>query len=299
MIARRLITRSAGVLAATALLFGGAAMTTSATAADYTMKIGLGTFKDVQHQWADWMKEAIEKRSNGRIDVKVFTRSQLGNITRMVEGVQLGTLESVVRTVGLDKNVIPVSIFPHSVAHYFAKQPIRRLSDFKGKKMRVNATPAERERMSRLGGTAVPMPLNEVVPALQRGMIDGTMSGTVVYVVFKFNQVAKTLTVTNDTLILSAGLVSKVWLNKLPADLQRIVIEEGNKLQARTTAFSDTSEMAMIEKWKKGGGELVTLPASDQKALLTMLKSVGEDVTKSSSSLNAFYRRVHETGKKY
>ena len=21
------------------------------------MKIGLGTFKDVQHQWADWMKE--------------------------------------------------------------------------------------------------------------------------------------------------------------------------------------------------------------------------------------------------
>ena len=323
------------VTAASLLMFAN-----MSSAADFTMKIGLGTYKDVQHQWADWMEEAIEKRSNGRIDVKVFTRSQLGNITRMVEGVQLGTLETVVapmdffvgidprfgvfsiptlfsskasaskalqdpalnaeiRKVGLKKNVIPVSIFPHSVAHYFAKQPIRRLSDFKGKKMRVNATPAERERMARLGGTAVPMPLGEVVPALQRGMIDGTMSGTVVYVVFKFNQVAKTLTVTNDTLILSAGLVSKVWLNKLPADLQNIVIEEGNKLQARTTAYSDTSEMAMIKRWKSDGGELVTLPDSDQKELLAKLKSVGEDVTKSSASLNAFYRRVYETGKKY
>ena len=98
---------------------------------------------------------------------------------------------------------------------------------------------------------------------------------------------------------MSPALVSKVWLNKLPADLQKIVIEEGNKLQARTTAFSDTSEMAMIKRWKSEGGELVTLPASDQKELLAKLKSVGEDVTKSSASLNAFYRRVFETGKKY
>ena len=54
-----------------------------------------------------------------------------------------------------------------------------RLSDFNGKKLRVNATAMEREKMRRLGATAVPMPLNEVMPSLQRGVIDGTMSGTV------------------------------------------------------------------------------------------------------------------------
>ena len=327
-------------LTAASALIAGAMAWHPASAAEFTMKIGLGTFKDVQHQWSDWMKEAIEARSKGRIEVKVFTRSQLGNITRMVEGVQLGTIESVVapmdffvgidpkfgvfsiptlfknkaaaakalqdpelnkeiRTIGLDKNVVPVSVFPHSTAHYFAKNPIRRLEDFKGKKMRVNATPAERERMRRLGGTAVPMPLSEVVPGLQRGVIDGTMSGTVVYVVFGFAKVAKTLPVTNDSLILSAGLVSRKWLAKLPADLQKIVIEEGNKLQARTTAFSDKSENFMINKWKSSGGELVELPAADQKILQSKLASVGEDVTKSNPSLNAFYKRVHATGKKY
>ena len=53
-----------------------------------------------------------------------------------------------------------------------------RLADFSGKKLRVNATAMEREEMRQLGATAVPMPLNEVLPSLQRGVIDGTMSAT-------------------------------------------------------------------------------------------------------------------------
>ena len=327
---------SAGAL----LLLGAAAATTTANAAEFTMKIGLGTFKDVQHQWSDWMKETIEAESNGRIEVQVFPKSQLGNINRMVEGVQLGTLEAVVapmdfyagidpkfgvfsipvlfkdktnaakalldsdlnkeiRTIGADKNVVTISVFPHSTAHYFGKKPIRRLDDFKGLKLRVNATAAEREKMSRFGATAVPMPLNEVVPGLQRGAIDGTMSGTVVYVVFKFNQVGTVLTQTNDTMILSAGLVSKIWLDKLPDDLQKVVLDAGIALQAKTTEFSDTSEQAMVEKWIAEGGELISLPDADLATVRSKLASVGEDVTKDDPALNAFYKKVQATAAKY
>jgi C4-dicarboxylate-binding protein DctP len=327
---------SAGAL----LLLEAAAATTSASAAEFTMKIGLGTFKDVQHQWSDWMKETIEAKSNGRIEVQVFPKSQLGNIFRMVEGVQLGTLEAVVapmdfyagidpkfgvfsipvlfkdktnaakslldadlnkeiRSIGADKNVVTVSVFPHSTAHYFSKKPIRRLADFKGLKLRVNATAAEREKMSRFGATAVPMPLNEVVPGLQRGTIDGTMSGTVVYVVFKFNQVGQVLTQTNDTMILSAGLVSKAWLDKLPADLQKVVLDAGIALQARTTEFSDTSEQAMVKRWIAEGGELISLPDTDLAKIRSSLASVGQDVTKDDPALNAFYKKVQSTAAKY
>ncbi len=338
MLAKRLLTRSAAVTAGA--MFVLSAATTMAAAQDFTMKIGLGTFKDVQHQWADWMEETIEANSNGRIDVQVFPRSQLGNIFRMVEGVQLGTLESLVapmdfyagidskfgvfsipvlfkdktnaskalldaelnkeiRAIGADKNVVTVSVFPHSTAHYFGKEPIRRLDDFKGLKLRVNATAAEREKMSRFGATAVPMPLNEVVPGLQRGTIDGTMSGTVVYVVFKFNQVGKVLTQTNDTMILSAGLVSKTWLDTLPADLQKVVLDAGVALQERTAQFSDTSEQAMVERWKAEGGELISLPDEDLSKIRSSLASVGEDVTKDDPALNAFYKRVRSTAAKY
>ena len=64
-------------------------------AADFTMKIGFGTMNDIQHQWANWYKEAIEARAKGRIEVQIFPRAQLGSIASQIEGLQLGTVEAV------------------------------------------------------------------------------------------------------------------------------------------------------------------------------------------------------------
>ena len=55
----------------------------------------------------------------------------------------------------------------------------------------------------------------------------------------------------------------------------------------------------MVERWKQNGGELVQLPQADQEKLRTLLASVGDEVTKGDPKLHAFYKRVHETGKKY
>ena len=268
-------------------------LASSAGAAEFTMKIGLATFKDVQHQWALWYKDAVEKRSGGRIAVKVFPKSQLGAVPRQIEGVQLGTqaafvapadffagidprfgafsipvlfkskahaskvlhdatLNKDILGLGANKGFEVVSVFTHSTAHYFGgKNPLRRLSDFKGKKLRVNATAAEREKMRRFGASAVPMPLGEVVPSMQRGVIDGTMSGAVVYVVFKFINLGTVLTRTDDTLIISTGAVSRAWLKRLPADLRHATIQHDQPAvgsprpsQAREETASEASEEA-------------------------------------------------------
>ena len=80
------------------------------------------------------------------------------------------------------------------------------------------------------------MPLSEVVPALDQGTIDGTISGLSVFVAFKMNDLLKTITVTNDTFINSIVVVSKVWLDTLPPDLQKVVIDSGAPVQAKTQA---------------------------------------------------------------
>ena len=76
------------------------------TAADFTMKIGFVTINDQNQQWANWYKEAVEKGSNGRIEVQIYPASQLGPVPRQIEGVQLGTIEAVLLPadffVGLD-----------------------------------------------------------------------------------------------------------------------------------------------------------------------------------------------------
>src|SRR5215210_255560 len=77
-----------------------------AAAADFTMKIGFVTINDQNQQWANWYKEAVEKGSNGRIEVQIFPASQLGPVPRQIEGITLGTIEAVLLPadffVGLD-----------------------------------------------------------------------------------------------------------------------------------------------------------------------------------------------------
>ena len=51
-----------------------------APAPQFTMKVGMATMNDIQHFWGTSFKEAIEARSKGRIEVKVFPRGQLGTI---------------------------------------------------------------------------------------------------------------------------------------------------------------------------------------------------------------------------
>ena len=135
-------------------------------------------------------------------------------------------------------------------------RPILKLADFSGKKLRVNATAMEREKMARLGATAVPMPLNEVLPSLQRGVIDGTMSGTSVFVSMKFNDVVKTITVTNDTMLVSLAVVSKVWLDKLPPDLRKIVIDHGKETQIKTNKWEQEFSKGLEKTWAEMGGQM-------------------------------------------
>jgi TRAP-type C4-dicarboxylate transport system substrate-binding protein len=324
------------ILAAAALaLVGGTAL-----AADFTMKIGFATMNDIQHQWANWYKEALEARSKGRIEVRLFPRGQLGPIASQIEGLQLGTVEAFttpadffagmdprfgtfsipllfkdaahaekvlldpamnneILALGADKNIQIVSVYTYAPAHYFGKQPLRRLDDFKGKKLRVNATAAERAKMRQFGASAVPMDLAEVVPGIQQGVIDGTMSATAVYVNLKFNDIAKVLTEVNDTMIVSVAAVSRPWLARLPADLRQAVIQEGANLQHRINEHSRVLDQSMVKRWRDAGGELVKLPEADQARVKQLLAGIGEEVTKDNAAANAFYKKLVATGQKY
>jgi TRAP-type C4-dicarboxylate transport system substrate-binding protein len=198
-----------------------------------------------------------------------------------------------------DKGLIGVNIAAQAESHYFAKNPIRRLADFQGKKLRVNATAAERARMQAFGATAVPMGLAEMITSLQSGVIDGTMSGISIYVNFNLQTVSKTITETNDTLLVSFGALSKSWLDTLPADLRKTVVDQARGLQAWAIKQSDDEKVALRQKWIDRGGEIITLPADDMAELQKRLKPIGADITKSDPALKAFYDRVLATAAKY
>jgi TRAP-type C4-dicarboxylate transport system substrate-binding protein len=303
------------------------------------MKFGTATFNDTQHQFIKFYKEALEKASKGRIEVGIYPRSELGPIPRMIDGLQLGTVEAFIAptdfyvgvdprfgvystpmlfkdkdhatrtvfdsslneyalTMGEAKGIPGLGILGTGSANYAAKNAILRLSDFSGKKLRVNATAMEREKMRRLGATAVPLPLNEVMPSLQRGVIDGTMSGTAIFVAFKMNDVAKTMTVTDDTMLVSLAVVSKVFLDKLPPDLRKTVLDVGRETQKRTSDWEKEFSKGLEKAWVAQGGVMHRLPDEDLKKMAEILNSVGDDVSKDQPAVNAFLKRVRAVAAK-
>lgn len=290
-------------------------------AADFTWKCSTATLNDVQHEWCKRYGDRLEKRSGGRIKAQIFPASQIGSIPRMIEGVQLGTIETWIGPpdflVGVDsrfqvltapflfndldhayrvvndrefldkflvmaegKGIRGVSLIPYGPASFVARFPIRAPDDLKGKKVRVLATPIETAMMAALGATGVPMPLGEVLPALQQGAVDAVESALTVFTTFKYYDVAKYHTNTDHYIITSIGTISKKWYDGLPADLKKIVDEEARAVHAELLPWTKNFYNQGVKVWKdrtKGEG-WIELTADQRAAFRARMQGVDEKV---------------------
>ena len=309
-----------------------------AAAQTYTLKIGNATINDVQHEWQKRWGARVENRAGGRIKVEIYPASQIGSIPRMIEGLQLGTLEAwigppefvvghdprfqvlaapgvfddmahayrvigdpkfreAVLSLGEAKGMKGVSLIVYGPTSYATRKPIRKLDDFKGLKIRVFASPMQTLPLARLGATAAPMPLSEVFPALQRGAIDGNRTGITIFTTFKYYDILKAVTETHDAMITSIAMVSKLWYDKLPPDLQKILVEEGEAVQKELLDWTVDFNTKGRQTWTDKGGELIKLPAADQAELTKRLSTVGDEVVGSQPRLKEIYDLMVQTAK--
>jgi TRAP-type transport system periplasmic protein len=171
------------------------------------------------------------------------------------------------------------------------RKPITKLSEFEGMKVRVLAAPLQLEQIRAMKMTPVPMPLGEVMPALQQGALDGVMSCAPVFVALKFADAAKYMVETNHGLITALTVISKTWFDGLPKDLQDVVVKAGQKASADVYQFSIDDVKNAREKWKAAGGQLTQLSAAEQEQLTKQLAVVGARATEK----NAAEKKIFET----
>jgi TRAP-type C4-dicarboxylate transport system substrate-binding protein len=196
------------------------------------------------------------------------------------------------------KRMVGMATLSLGASDYGAKSAIMKLADFSGKKLRINGTEMERQKMAKLGATGVGMPLSEVVPALDQGTIDGTISGLSVFVSFKMGDLLKVVTVTNDTFIISIAVVSKPWLDTLPPDLQKIVIDSGAAVQAKTQQWEVDFTKKLEGDWTAAGGTVHTLSADDLAQMKTLLDPVGDAATKDQPAVHDMLQMVRAASAK-
>ena len=200
---------------------------------------------------------------------------------------------------GEKKGVKGISLYASNLSSVIVKKkPIRTIEDFKGLKLRVLASKMETESRRRLGAAAIPMNLMEALPALQRGAIDGVKSALVIFIPFKYWGTAKHITETDEGVITVGTFISKSWYDKLPPDLQRIVVEEGRKLEDPIHEIAVKNQAIFRKIWTKNGGKLYRLSASDQKKLMAKLATVGATVVANDPGVKKVYDLMLETARK-
>jgi TRAP-type transport system periplasmic protein len=310
------MTATRALLLSLAIVITSALTPPAAPAQPIAFKCATATLNDVQHEWCKRFGARLEQRTNGRIKSQVFPASQLGSIPRMIEGVQLGTIESWIGPpefmVGVDarfqvltapylfdsmdhghrvindrgfadkflvlaegKGIRGVSLIVYGPASFVARTPIRTPDDLRGKKLRVLATPIESAMMAQVGATGVPMTLGEVLPALQQGALDGVQSALTVFTTFKYYDVAKYHTNTDHYFITSIGTVSKKWLDGLPADVQKAVLEEGRAVHDELLDWTKNFYQAGVKTWKeKTGSGWIELTPEQRSAFRSKMEGV-------------------------
>ena len=145
---------------------------------------------------------------------------------------------------------------------FLSKFPINALSDIQGKKFRVIPSPPRVGAYQDWGAVPRPMEFGEVYTALQQGTLDGMENPPDVIYKSKLHEVAKYYTITEHFAFASVVIVSKRWLDGLPADQREAVIKAGTE----TIKFADIayteSQQTSLEAMKKAIS-VTTLPAAE------------------------------------
>lgn len=219
-----------------------------------------------------WLQEQLPKRTNGRLSLEVTTIPELGltgtEVLRVLKTGLIDVAEVLTGYVASDFPMIEATDLPGVASSYeqsrklydawssnvvakredvmggktlatfcwgqmylFTKTPVATLADLKGKKIR-NFAPAQARYLSALGAEPISMTTAEVFSALQRGVLDGTITGPDQVKGMSIYEVVKNISNINIAPLGSYIVASRRSWDKLPADLQKIVGDLGPELTA-------------------------------------------------------------------
>lgn len=211
----------------------------------------------------DYMGKLISERTGGKWGVKVFTNSTLGSEKDVLEQVKIGTLDMTRVSTASFHGIVPETMVPsfpfifRDDAHFkafltssaadevlasfekagfvglalydagarsmYTKKPINSVADMKGMKIRVIASDLFVAMIGALGGSAIPIPTNEIYTALKTGLADGAENNYPSYESMRHYEAAPFYAETQHTRLPEVVIFSKKVWDTLTPDEQKVV----------------------------------------------------------------------------
>ena len=183
------------------------------------------------------------------------------------------TFRETFLNLGTDKGIIGLGMYIYGNTAFATTFEGNTLEAFEGKKLRVLASKVERKGVDLMGATAVPIDFSEVATALQQGTVDGMKSSPPAFTSLKLYDIVKNITATEDGVMGEVMLVSKVWWDTLPEDLQTILRQEAAALEPELYDFVLEDQANAYKTWEEMGGTVHYLPEEERDALLSEMRA--------------------------
>jgi TRAP-type C4-dicarboxylate transport system substrate-binding protein len=232
------------------------------------------------------------------VDARYEVPSAPGLFTSQEQDVRVlndPAVRDLILGLGANKGLTGVGIFPFGPASIVTRKPVHHLVEFNGLKIRMSASQFQLEMIKRMQASPVAMSLGDVLPAIQQGAIDGALTSITVDTTLHYVDTAKYVTEIGQPWINSIAVLSRKWFDSLPADLQSIVRDDAMAVSTQIVPFVNDFFAGQRQVWTDRGGELISLPAAEQQAMVAQISSVANDLSGSNPELNAAVKIVFES----
>jgi len=230
------------------------------------IELTFAQFQPAQHfnnKLSESYAKEIEKRTNGRVKITVFSGGTLVAADKTYSGIVTGIADMGMSCMAYTRGKFPLSevidlplgyktgvaatklinrfyekfkpkeynetevmyFMAHSPGILHSKKPVYKLEDLKGQKIRCTGLAAK--VVGKLGGVPVAMPMGETYDAISRGVVDGSMAPQEALKGWRWGEV-----VNASTQSFGAGystgffvVMNKQKWNSLPPDIQKIFRE--------------------------------------------------------------------------
>jgi TRAP-type mannitol/chloroaromatic compound transport system substrate-binding protein len=178
----------------------------------------------------------------------------------------------------------------------YAHKPINSLDDIKGMKIRCAGIWAD--ILSKMGASTVTLPTPEVLPALERKVIDATELTTPGGdLPMGFHEIAKYVILPGahqPSASFEIQINLKMW-EELPADLKAIIESAAMNTTLNSWVKHTTLDVPAIDKYKQRGNIVQYLPVDVQKRI----HQLGREWVEERSAKFPWLKKVYDSMKKY
>ncbi|MGW8312502.1 MAG: TRAP transporter substrate-binding protein [Desulfuromonadales bacterium] len=174
----------------------------------------------------------------------------------------------------LPSGIMTVDVTGYGAYGWATTTPVKTLADAKTINFRIAEAPVNADVYNAWGLKFTVMPWPDVPQALQTGVITGLDHTAIVCNITKKFTIAKNFTELDYAQGLFVHLMNKRWFDKLPEDLQKILMTAIVEESAKTREMTRKQSAEQIAKAKEAGVEFFKLSDADKQQLVKELAPV-------------------------